>query len=218
MSFAPPLDWAPVDQVIEQLAQYDAVAVTSPRAAAAFVERMSTLGYSAPPAGPEIWASGAATKSALGKALGPVRAAAERETGTKGAGAALAAAMLAAGVGGPVLFPCGELRWDELPARLRADGVEVDEVVCYRPVLAPEEDARAAAERAGILLVASPSIAQLLARACPPGVRPPLLAVGPTTAAAAQAAGWPPAAVAARPNVQALVAGVRGLLARRGSA
>ena len=39
-------------------------------------------------------------------------------------------------------------------------------------VLAGETAARAAAERAGILVVASPSVADLLARACPPGVRP----------------------------------------------
>jgi uroporphyrinogen-III synthase len=40
-----------------------------------------------------------------------------------------------------------------------------------------------------------------------------MLAVGPTTAAAARACGWPPAAVASRPDVEALLAGVRSLLA-----
>jgi uroporphyrinogen-III synthase len=40
-----------------------------------------------------------------------------------------------------------------------------------------------------------------------------MLAVGPTTAAAARASGWAPAAVAARPDVEALVAGVRSLVA-----
>jgi uroporphyrinogen-III synthase len=42
-----------------------------------------------------------------------------------------------------------------------------------------------------------------------------LLAVGPTTAAAARAAGWPPSAVAARPDVEALVAEVTSFLAGR---
>jgi uroporphyrinogen-III synthase len=86
-------------------------------------------------------------------------------------------------------------------------------VVCYRSVLADEAAARAAADRAAILVVASPSVADLLARASVVGERPPMLAVGPTTAAAARASGWAPAAVAARPDVEALVAGVRSLVA-----
>jgi uroporphyrinogen-III synthase len=121
--------------------------------------------------------------------------------------------MLDAGVTGPVLFPCGEIRREELPGRLRGAGIEVDEVVCYRSVLAGETAARAAAARAAILVVASPSVAELLAGTSAPGARPRMLAVGPTTAAAARAAGWPPEAVAARPDVEALLAGVRSLLA-----
>jgi uroporphyrinogen-III synthase len=118
--------------------------------------------------------------------------------------------MLAAGVR-RVLFPCGDIRRDELPARLRDEGVEVDELVCYRSVLAGETAARHAAGRAGVLIVASPSVADLLARACPAGVRPQLVAVGPTTASAALASGWRPDAVATLPTVDALVACVRTL-------
>ena len=126
-----------------------------------------------------------------------------------GAAAAVAAAMLREGMAGPVLFPCGEIRRDELPTRLRQEGIEVDEVVCYRSIVAGEEAAREAVRRAGILIVASPSVAELLARASAPTPRPSLLAVGPTTAAAARAAGWSPAAVAEHPDVDALVAEVR---------
>jgi uroporphyrinogen-III synthase len=98
---------------------------------------------------------------------------------------------------------------------LRDAGVAVDEVVCYRSVLAGELEARRAAQRAQIAIVASPSVADLLARACPPGDRPALLAVGPTTAAAALASGWPPAGVAARPTAEALAAGVRAIMLTR---
>jgi uroporphyrinogen-III synthase len=114
-----------------------------------------------------------------------------------------------------VLFPCGDIRRDELPARLRDDGITVEEVVCYRSVLAGEMEARQAAERAQIVIVASPSVADLLARACPPGARPALLAVGPTTAAAARASGWPPAGVAPRPTTEALANGVRAIMLQR---
>lgn len=210
MTFAPPRDWGPVDAAVRDLGRYAAVAFTSPRSARAFAERVAALGGS--PAATPAWAAGAGTAQALGDVLGPVHLPDERVVGELGAAAALASALLAAGPGGPVLFPCGDIRRDELPARLRDDGIAVDEVVCYRSVLAGEGDARRAAQRAQILIVASPSVAELLARACPPGVRPALLAVGPTTAAAAGGSGWPPAGVATRPTTEALVAGVRALV------
>jgi uroporphyrinogen-III synthase len=209
MSFVPPLDWTPVDQAIAELARFEAVAVTSPRAARAFAERLGLRRER-----PSVWAAGAGTAAALGTALGAARSPTAASTGKLGAAAALARDMLALGIRGPVLYPCGEIRRDELPARLRAEGIEVTEVVCYRSVLAGESAARDAAERARVLVVASPSVADLLARACPAGSRPALLAVGPTTAAAARAAGWPPSGVARRPAVDALVSGVRTLLAR----
>jgi uroporphyrinogen-III synthase len=217
MTFAPPLDWRPVDSAVRDLGRYAAVAFTSPRSARAFAERVAVLDGAG--AATETWAAGAGTARALGDALGEVRRPDEREVGKRGAAAALAsalaAALLAEGQSGPVLFPCGDLRRDELPARLRDDGITVEEVVCYRSVLAGEAEARRAAQRAQIVVVASPSVADLLARACPPGARPALLAVGPTTAAAARSSGWPPAGVAARPTAEALVAGVRALMLAR---
>ena len=214
MTFAPPLDWRPVDTAARALGRFEAVAFTSPRAARAFAERLA-LGMEATGKPKAIWAAGAGTAQALGENLGTVRLPDERDVAEQGAAAALAGAMLAAGVRGPVLFPGGDIRRDELPARLREAGIEVEEVVCYRSVLAGEADARSAAGRARVIIVASPSVAELLARACPAAERPDLLAVGPTTAAAARAAGWAPAGVAARPTAEALAAGVLALLATR---
>ncbi len=214
MTFAPPLDWRPVDEAIRGLARYRAIAFTSPRSACAFAERMRALDATMPP-NASAWAAGRGTAEALGGALGEVRAPEPRRVAERGAAAALADALVAARVGGPVLFPCGDLRRDELPARLRSEDFEVDEVVCYRSVLAGESEARRAAERAQVLVVASPSVADLLARACPAGVRPALVAVGPTTAAAARASGWPPARVASRPTAEALAAAVRAVLTVR---
>jgi uroporphyrinogen-III synthase len=214
LTFAPPVDWRPVDRALGRLSRYDALAFTSPRAATAFVGRRRELGLRSDresDALPPVWSGGRGTAAALAPL--ETHRAPEDETGRIGAAAALAAAMLEGGVEGPVLFPCGELRRDELPTRLRHEGIEVDEVVCYRSVLADEAAARAASDRAAILVVASPSVADLLARASFAGARPAMLAVGPTTAAAARASGWPPAAVAARPDVEALVAGVQSLVA-----
>jgi uroporphyrinogen-III synthase len=164
---------------------------------------------------PVVWAGGRATAGALGGALGQVRTPAEVDTEMLGAAEALARAMLTAPIGGSILFPCGDKRLDTLPQRLRTQGVTVTEVVCYRSVLASESVAHAAAGRGTMLVVASPTVADLLARACPPGARPDLLAVGPTTAASARSSGWPPAAVASSPSAEALAAAVRDVLARR---
>jgi uroporphyrinogen-III synthase len=216
MSFVAPLDWQPVDDALGRLVDFEAVALTSPRAAEAVAGRVRALGVDRlgkRGGRPSVWASGAATAAALGEALGPARLPDERAVGELGAAAALARAMLDDGIAGPILFPCGELRRDELPARLRHEGIVVEEVVCYRSVLAGEAEARKAGEGAAVLIVASPSVADLLARACPPGVRPALLAVGPTTAAAARASGWTPAGIAQRPSTDALAAAVRSLLA-----
>jgi uroporphyrinogen-III synthase len=215
LTFAPPMDWAPVDRALRDLSRYAALAFTSPRAATAFIGRYGELGRGSRrgDALPPVWSGGPGTSAALAPLAPAVHSASEDEIGRVGAAAALAAAMLESGVAGPVLFPCGEIRRDELPTRLRHEGIEVDEVVCYRAVLAGEAAARAAAERAAILVVASPSVADLLARVARSGARPRMLAVGPTTAAAARASGWPPAAVADRPDVEALLAGVRSLLA-----
>jgi len=214
MSFAPPLDWTPVDATLRSLDRYAAIAFTSPRSARAFADRLNALGL-AVPSGTAVWAAGAATVQALGGAATGVRHPSEGALAERGAAAALADALVSASLAGPVLFPCGDIRRDELPARLRDEGLTVDEVVCYRSVLAGEMEARGAAERAQVLVVASPSVADLLARACPPGVRPALVAVGPTTAAAARASGWPPTRIASRPTAEALAAAIRAVVTAR---
>ncbi|HWN19593.1 MAG TPA: uroporphyrinogen-III synthase [Gemmatimonadales bacterium] len=214
MTFAPPADWTLLDSALDRWDSYTAVAFTSPRAATAVLERLA--GRRARDQNvPTVWAGGAATKDALGEAMPHVLAPNEAEAERLGVAEALALAMLDAGVGGPVLFPCGDSRRDELPERLRSQGIEVEEVVCYRSVLASESVAHAAAARGTMLVVASPTVANLLVRACPPDARPDLLAVGPTTAASARAAGWLPAAVASSPTAGALAAAVKDVLARR---
>lgn len=215
MSFTPPPDWAPLDAALNRTSSYGAVAFTSPRAARAVVERLEALHLTWRSAStPNVWAVGPATSAALDGRLGSVRLPEGRQPEKMGAGAALARAMLEAKVKSPVLFPCGETRREELTAELRQGGTDVDEVVCYRSVLADESEARAAAARGSVLIVASPTVVDLLARACPRPTRPELLAVGTTTAASARAAGWSPAAVASEPSPQALASAIRGLLGK----
>jgi uroporphyrinogen-III synthase len=146
--------------------------------------------------------------------LGAVRTPSDSIVG-EGIAAGLAHEMLKAGAAGPVLFFCGETRREELPDRLRKRGIDVDEVVCYRSVLASESEARAAVMLGSVVVVASPSVGGLLVRACPPDTRPDLIAVGPTTASSLNASGWPPAAVAMAPTANAVATAVGEVLAMR---
>lgn len=210
LGFVPPGEWSAVDAALRGLRRYTAGAVTSPRAAGVFRERAAAVG--AEPPGWTWWASGERTAEALGVGLGEVRVVDPAEVGRIGAGAAIARAMLEAGCGSPVLFPCGDPRRDELPASLRAAGVEVDEVICYRTVVASTREAREAVHDATAVVVASPTVAELLARTCAPEHRPLLVAAGPTTAAAATVHGWKPDATAERATTAALAAALRPLL------
>ena len=218
INFRPPSDPSSLELAIDRLSSYGAVALTSPRAARSLADQVEQRGraQSSRRAPPTVWAAGAVTAAALRGTMGEVRTA-DLEAAAGGAAGALADAMIAARVAGPVLFPCGDRRREELPGRLRRAGLQVDEVVCYHSILASESEAHAVAVRATLVIVASPSVAQLLIRACPPGSRPALIAAGSTTAAAALAGGWEPAAVASQPEAEAVAAAVQKALARRSS-
>jgi uroporphyrinogen-III synthase len=214
--FRPPADWEPFDRALDRLDYYRAVALTSPRAAVAMSTRLLHRGIRWPAAnGPTTWAGGAATAAALGSTFGVVRTPEQRQVGLNGAAAALAGIMIDEGVAGPVLFPCGSIRRELLPETLRRRGITVDEVVCYQSVLADESHAQAAAAAATVLIVASPAVVQLLARAVPAGARPDLVTVGPTSSDAARNEHWEPAGVAVHPTAEAVAFAVRQVLARR---
>ncbi len=211
LRFGPPADWEPLDRALETLDRYRAVVLTSPRAAQAVAARWRGRPRSLDPRGPVWWASGPATAAALGDSFGPVRLPPRHEAPGLGAGESLARALLGAGTGSPLLYPCGEVHRDELGRRLSEAGIIVDEVICYRAVLAPAPEAREAAERADILVVGSPRVAELVNAACRADRRPRLLALGPTTADASRRSGWPPDAIADRPEAEEVAKAMRAL-------
>jgi uroporphyrinogen-III synthase len=218
LEFLPPPSWGPLDGALARLGQYAAVVLTSPRAAAALGERLRLRGPAAPESGaPDVWLSGSATGAHLGDTrnyLGAVRTVG-MERG-RGAAQSLARAMLGAGARDPILFPCGERRREELVDILRAAGVRIDAIVCYRSRTASADEARTAVRDAAAIVVGSPSIAELLARAFGGDARPALIAIGPTTADSARASGWRPAAVAEQPTPAAVAAAVLGVLPATG--
>lgn len=219
LRFAEPESWQSVDAALAELGEFGALAVTSPRGASALAGRIAMfrakgavhgVPWRMPPR-LAVWTAGAATAAALGDLVAHPHCPADGAVRVLGAGAALAEAMLAAGVRGPVLFVCGDRRRDELPMRLRAAGLEVQEAVCYRTVVADVTDARETAAGADVIVVASPSVAQLLGR-CGAVHRPPLIAIGPTTTSAAAAAGWPAAVTADAPTPAAVARAIRHFL------
>lgn len=215
ITFAPPSDWRPLDAALDRAGQYRAIAFTSPRAGKAVTDRIRSRGIPWPPSSaPAVWAAGQATAASLENCLGPAHLPDEVEQEGEGAAVHLAWAMVAARVGGPVLFPCGDRRRDEFSSVLSGAGIHVDEVVCYRTVLAEPSEARAAVSEGALVVVGSPTVVELLARACSAAERPDLVAVGPTTATAARDAGWTPAAVAQQPTAGGVFEAITGLLAR----
>ena len=193
---ASPRRWTgrPLDAALDASARYDAVAFTSPRAAPGL---RGALAGARGGGVRRCRRSGPADRAPRGRAGRRARptCAARRpgRSASVGAAAALAAAMLAGrrSRAGALSLRRHPARRAARPAAARRHRGRGGRVL---PVGAGRRDRRArpAAERAQVLVVASPSVADLLARACPPGVRPALLAVGPTTAAAARASGWPP--------------------------
>jgi uroporphyrinogen-III synthase len=209
VSFGPPEDWTPLDEALEERGRYGSLALTSPRAAAAVADRIRALGINWEDGPhPRVWTVGSATAHALGGSIPAV----ERNLPESVTAEVLARAMLAKHAPGPVLFPCGERRRDELPAVLREAGLEVHEVVCYRTLLASPAEALAAMVGATMVVAASPTVVGLLLDSCPPFKLPALVAIGPTTAAAARAGGWHPAAVPDAPSTASLATAIAGLL------
>ena len=208
LTFSPPSDWSPLDRALDRLGEFGAVALTSPRAARIVRNRLIThdakrLGHLGTL--PEAWVTSPATAHALHGVL-PLRAAAGPGSDAYASPAArLAAAMLRHGVRPPVFFPCGSPRRDELPARLRAGGIAVAEVVVYQSVLAGADRAREACLAGEVIVVGSPRGARLLAEVVAQCKRRPvLIAIGPVTAREAAACGWPAAAVADAPTDEAV--------------
>lgn len=209
VAFAPAEDLGPLDAALDRISQYAAIAVTSPRAAEALVQRAMARGISLREA-PVVW-TGAASAEALRRCFPAVEVPGHASTGPASLAVTIANAMLAAGVGSPVLFPCGEVHREELPVRLRASGRRVEQVICYRTVPAGLEEAGAALARADIIVATSPTVASLLARVRKPGTRAALVVIGPTTAEAAASAGWTPDAIAERPTGNAVARAVQSL-------
>lgn len=211
IQFAPPVDRAALDAAVERAAEFDWLVVTSPRAARRWLDAWAAgRGPKARPPVPAAVA-GPATAAALREGGWPV----ERMGREYSAGGLLTAFEEAADASGArMLFPSSDLTGDELPDGLRGLGAEVIRVVAYRTVLTPPDPAelRRAAETETVRVVTftSPSTVEgFLDEADGATIklvrdRLAAAAIGPTTARALEATGWP-AVVADVASVEGLV-------------
>lgn len=184
-------DPAPLDAALARLGQFQWVVLTSPRAVEAVAARDPVW---PPPL--RLAAVGGATRAAAEARGWPVHLVPSIQTAE-----ALVDALAGAGVGPGtrVLFPASEIARDTLETGLRRVGAEVVRVTAYR-TLAGELDREACARvltagQVQVISVASPSAVEGLKAALGDrlftmaAARTVMAAIGPTTAAAARAAG-----------------------------
>lgn len=211
IGIAPPTDPEPLLAAASRLfaGGFGWVAFTSVPAVQAILAMATTLGLLAPvPPGTAVAAVGPGTAGAL-------TAAGIRVDLIPGSGGSAAALLDAWPLGrGTVFLPRSEIAGDELPEGLRDRGYDVSAVTAYRTVeraIPPAVAAELAEGGFAAVLLTSGSAARSLARV-PSGVRAAVVAIGPSTARAATAAGLHVAAVAEHPTAEGLVAAVRSTL------
>lgn len=214
IELAPPTDPAPLEAAAARLRDYDWVVFTSAYGVRGLADALVRQGVRL--------ADGAPHAACVGEST----AAAAREAGWTAAvrphqatGAALARALLQCGVGAGsrILFPRAADAREELPRLLREAGAAVDEVEAYRKTGPTEGDEllrqHITAGNIDVLTFTSPStVNNFMALFGPEARGIPAVVIGPTTAAAAEAAGLRVAGVATESTTRGLVEAVFNVL------
>jgi len=208
----PPSDPGPLDAALQALDDYDWVVFTSENAVRGVLGRTIVLGV--PPRlagrGRRLASIGPSSSVALRAAFPDDRIDLQPVAEFRAAGL-LRAFEGARGVrGSRVLLPASSRAGEELPAGLRALGARVDVVVAYETVepdgLASAVE-RCLAEGFDLAIFASPSAVEAFSDAAGEAVRGlPAAVIGPTTEAAARAAGFAVKAMASPSTTEGLVA------------
>jgi uroporphyrinogen III methyltransferase/synthase len=211
---SPPADPKPLVRALENLAQYDWIVFSSPRAVAAVVDRID-----GPPEGVRVAAVGDSTAEFLLDKGWPVDLL-PREFGSEGLVAAFSKADFAHGA--EVLFPASSIARTTIPDGLAGLGARVEQVVAYETAAASLDRVVCLAEAdSGCLdavTFASPSAVAGLRRALGEESfarilsRVPAVAIGPTTAAALHETGMAPAGVADPSTLDGLVDAVAAVI------
>lgn len=221
ISFAPPEDFAELDDALERISSFDWILFTSANAVHAVDRRRRQL--VGDPASTESLPRAAA--------VGPATADEAEHAGfsvdyvaTNHSGAALAKELEDELKGRSVLLPRSDRANSDLPEALRRNGALVTEVIAYR-TLPPSEDVRGQMKEAlkegtdGILFFSPSAVhgfVELVGRERLTALqgRAVMVAIGPTTARALSAAGAQRIAWAADTTPGAVIEALEGHLAR----
>ena len=192
VSFAPPLDWQPVDSALRAIGEFDWILLTSQNAVRFLAQRLRELKLDPKvlhAEKPSIAAVGPATAQAAAEAGCRVAYTAKEQSG-EGLARELGASLR----NGRVLLPRSDRADDRLPNLLRGAGARVTEVVAYRTAAPKMLDAPVLdrVQRADVdaIVFASPSAYHNLrdvmgaTRLAELSSRVDFAAIGPTTARA----------------------------------
>lgn len=214
---APPEDTGPLDEALRRLDSYDWVVFTSANAVSAVRDRLAALGSAAAigARGPRIASVGPSTTAALRAAFPDDAVSLQPKADYRASG--LVRAFGAVGCAAArILLPVSTLARDELPRGLHALGARVEVVTVYRIVEPPglaEAVTRCLDEGFDVAAFASPSAVEAFAAAAGPRAAGlPSVVIGPTTEAAARAAGFEVRAVAAPSTAEGLLMALERLL------
>ncbi len=203
-----PLPSPAFDEAVGHAGRWDGYVVTSPRAAALLRERRRQLGVTTPV---RCFVSGSATASTVA-GPGMQVLAGSGGTATQSAAEALALAIIAESIRGPLLHLAGDPHRPELAARLADAGIVVDTLPVYRSVMVTDVELLAVVTRSDLLILGAPMVVQALADLGEEATLPSYLAVGATTAAACRAARLPLVGVAEQPTAQGVAAAIEQAL------
>ncbi len=192
VSFAPPLDWQPVDSALRAIDEFDWILLTSQNAVRFLAQRVRELKLDPKALGTEkhsIAAVGSATAQAASEAGLRVDYTAQERSGE-----GLARELQASLKNSRVLLPRSDRADDRLPNLLREAGAQVTEVVAYRTAAPKDLDARIVNRvqrgKVDAIVFASPSAYHNLSdvmgakRLADLSSRVDFAAIGPTTARA----------------------------------
>jgi uroporphyrinogen-III synthase len=213
----PPAEAGPLDAALRGLERFDWLVFSSANAVEAVRDRLAHLGLPAALGvrGPRLASVGPATTRSLERAFPDDRVELEPDRDYRAAG--LVRAFETRGCGGEKVFlPASSRAREELPSGLRALKAEVSVVVAYTTLEPPglrEAVGRCLGEGFDAATFAAPSAVQAFAAAA--GERSRGLAavvIGPTTEAAARAAGFEVLAAASPSTVDGLVEALERVL------